>query len=56
MHQNNPGKIFAVVQNAGDKKTHKSWQFLCIRPQTKCVYYFFQTNFSTTVELPHHLV
>lgn len=35
MHQNKPGKIFAVVQKAGDKKPHEPQQSLCVCTQIK---------------------
>lgn len=60
MHQNKPGKIFAVVQKPGDKKIHGSQQFLCICTQTESnligSYSFLQTNFSARVELLHGLL
>lgn len=62
MHQNKPGKIFAVVQKPGDKKIHGPQQFLCTCTQNEqnlignYYYYFLQTNFSATVELLHFLL
>lgn len=35
MLQNKPGKIFAVVQKAGDKKTCEPQQFRCVCAQIK---------------------
>lgn len=61
MHQNKPGKIFAVVQKPGGKKSHGPQQFLSVCTQTESnltgnFYFFLQTNFSATAELRHCLL